>query len=377
MKQAIKKLRQIFSYRKNWFIFILSFIVIFSSTLVIDLKYSEVQVYETISSYFPDNLLIDSSTRYLDKESSINSKYRNCTYFEVLQFSQTIKNPTNLDVDEDARITILGVDNNFFNCPILPDNNKYGFNKLYFSGDVSYSEEAFRDKGMFAVIPEGLIKNDEFENFKICGKSTKIIGTYTTAFESSEMIIILPITTLLDTFSLYLQTISAYLYIDRSSTTEISNYALLFSLNKDRIISDTNAFIKNANDTLSLFIALCFIASVSICILCVFSIKNRYHEIGIKLAIGASKIDILLELMVENMIVILTSSLGAFLLSIFCSVVIESLQTIRIGVYSINIYMPIIVFCLSVYIISSFIFVFITSLIGVNSNIEGMLKEER
>ena len=377
MKSIAKKLQQIFSYKKNWFIFLLSFVVIFSSTLAINSKYSEVKEAETISSYFPDNLLIDNTIRYVDKTFRVENSYRGCSYFEVIEYSPRQGNPTNLDIDEKTKLSFLGVDNNFFNCQIIPDNNRYKFNKLAFPGDVSYQEDAFKNKGMFAVIPDGLIRKEEVENFKICGKDVKVIGTYSTMLENKNVMIILPNTTFLDMFSSYTNLMKVSLYVDRASGGGLTGYALSNTINKDDIIFATNATIRVANETLPLYIVLCFIASVSICILCVFAIKNRYNEIGIKLAIGASKVDVLLELVIENMVVILMSSLGAFALSILTSVTMQSIQTIKTGIYAINIHMPVIAFCLTAFLISSFFFVFLTSLIGVNSNIEGMLKEER
>lgn len=377
MKKIFKSLSNVFKYKRNWFVFVLSFVVIFSSAFTINSHYSDVKKYETISSLFPDNLLIDDSCNYSMKKNLIETYYQGCSYFEVINLTKRAKEFTNLDCEEELKITFMGVDNNFFKCPIIRDGSICNFNRLIFSGDLSYTEEMFKQKGMFVVLPEKLIDDKETNLLKICGRNANVIGTYKTTFENNEVMILFPITTFLDAFSSCAESMMVSLYVDRETYKNPSNYALSRTINKDSLIFATNAMIKTANNTLPTFISLCFIASVSICVLCVFAIKNRYNEIGIKLALGARKIDVLLELVTENMAVVLISSLVAFVLSLVCSTTFESIKTISTGINSIAIHFPVLLFCLSAYLLSSLVFVFIPSLIGVNLNIEGMLKEER
>ena len=377
MKRISNFFKQLFVYKKNWFVFILSFFVIFISTFAINLKYSDVKKYETISSYFPDTLLIDNSSMITSVDFSLEEYYKNSNYFKVFNISKEFSEVTNLVLPENQEIDFYGIDNNFFDVGILPSASKYKFEKIDFSSEIKYSEEMFRFYGMFAVIPESLLEVNDIHELKICDRPVNIIGTYSSLFEDDGIKIFLPNTTFLNIFESFYNSIGVTLYVDKTTCGELNTFTLSYTLDKNDILLLTNAYIDLANNSFSLYLALYFVASISICILCVATIKNRYNEIGIKLAIGARKTDIVLEFMTENLMVIFISSLFAFFTSIAACLVFESIETIKTSINCIMIFFPVSIFCLCIYLISSFVFVLIPSLIGVNSNIEKILKEER
>lgn len=376
MKKIRSFLKLIFSYKKNWFIFILSFSVIFISVITINARYMDVKKYETTSSYFPDNLVIDEKTSKSEVNRHLNTDLEGYDYFYNYECIISASKATNLDLEEDFEIIFYGVDNNFFNCPIVLDDTDYGFNYLFFSNENVYTEEIFQYKGLYAFIPEDFVSSESLTNFEIFGKKTEIVGTFKTLFESNKVYIFLPITTMVSIFENTFAPFYANLYFDISEGG-LPQYFSQNIFGKNNVNSIVNKYIEIANESLSTFMALILVANAAVSILCIVTIKNRYNEIGIKLAIGARKSDIVLELLIENIFVIFVSVLPAFIISNFLTLIFEALNTLKYGFsyFAINWTSCTLTAC--VFILTSTLSVLIPSIIGVNTNIEKILKEER
>ena len=342
------------------------------------MKYSTVKEYETIKSYFPDALAITHPEYSTFVQKNVQTYAGDCEYFEVTEIQKKLCDISNLDVSNDIRVTLCGIDNNFFKYPFVTDDTSYGFNKLIFSNNQFFSEEMFAYKGMFAVVPEKMIERKDFNKFQLFGKPVRIINTYTNLFDNnSPLKIFLPITTFRNELKSDYTLMKSSLYVNINSGSGFSNEKMGKSFTKNNLIIKTNNIIDEANSAFSLFISLYAIASISICVLCLVTIKNRYNEIGIKMAIGARKIDIILELIVENLGVILISSLVASIFSIFTCTVVQSIISIRNSIYVVMINFPLSIFCLCMFLLFSIISIIVPSFMGANSNIEKILKEER
>ena len=281
----------------------------------------------------------------------------------------------NISLADDLDITFYGIDNNFINCPIIKESTDFGFN--FFDFDSSYfDDEMFENKGMYVIIPENFIDSDSIERLEILDKKTKVIGTYKTLFKTDKTCIFLPITTMNDIFNRYYGVFKVNIYFDISENG-LPEYFNNDLLEKNSVNTIVNKYVEIANDSISTYISLILVATAAISILCIVTIKNRYNEIGIKLAIGAKKSDIVLEFLTENLALVIFSSLLSFGLSIFITLILESLNTLILGFSCIAINWSTCVFTLGIFIMSALISVFIPSLIAVNANIEKTLKEER
>lgn len=372
-------LKTCFYNKRNIFLSVLSFVIVFLITIFSTVANIDITKESAYIDFFPDNLAISSNVKYSELNDIIDTYYSNCEHFEVYK---TIVNngSTNIfsdNADEKFLLEIYGIDNNFLKTGIDKDDDKklkfsaFSTNEKYFSNDdIQYGAMIFySNKNVGNMFESGLNLN---------GFNLKFYGLIESKFKDSNSLlkIFIPLGSFYDIFiqnESDLKQITVDIY---SNVTHLKdgNDDLL---TKKKLVSTYNAKITDNNNEIVFLLFLLIFSSISVVILVSFSIRNRHNEIGIKLAVGAKKIDVALEFTGETFKVSLVGILLGFICGIYLDLLISLIYSIlyKINVFSFNIYFSIFGSCITL--LTFTICSLLCCLLVVRNNIESILKEER
>lgn len=191
------------------------------------------------------------------------------------------------EVQESLNLTVVGVIDNLYNTKVEQLN--------YEKGVLNLREPIFTNLQFYSPLSTVEEKLETSEN-------KFFMWTFTDQIEFNELNEIL----------------ISYQQISQGKTTEfnITTHSNLLK-NEVQFIKPIETFI---NIILSLFLV---ISGISVMSIMFFSVKERIPEIGIKKAYGASKIDILIQFILEGMIISFVGAVIAIFLSVVISVLIE------------------------------------------------------
>ena len=372
-----KFLKTLFSNKKNIFLlllsfFIMSFALIFSTATSMPLVKQSAFV-----NLYPDSLCVRHNVLYKNLDQVIEKYYQTTDHYEVLKLS-TYSNKTNITKESTEKvfpINIFGIDDNFLNIGLEYDEDKkLNFNSFTLSGNMLDDQDLIFGATIFYTNQKGIGLIDS--ELVLFGTPFSFGGMLTSKIsEDKNLNIYLPITAFKEVV------VKNVDYID-SITVDIYSLGLGNSSVKDVFTKNTVISIFNEQQTQQnqnmLFVSFLLVISlVSISILVSSTIKNRHNEIGIKLAVGARKIDVSMEITKEmTAITILGTALG-FGFGIYVSLIIGSISSIINGVLMIYINFPLAIFAACCFILSAIVCSLLCCLFGVNNNIESILKEER
>lgn len=375
----INLFKKLFKYKKNFFVLALTFFGVFVSNIYTNLTSIEMKSDERFIDRFPNDLTIERIYNFDNLSSHLAKNYDGYDHSELFSISSNQSSIiSNAKLEEKAEITLFGIDNNFLNLKIIKDINLfYSFDKFSVIGENNFSNLEFKQCSCVCYLSKEYFNSlKDNNNIEISGLIFNIKGYID--FEHNETLsnvfpVFMPNSTFLNLFSNKTALIKTEIY------SKINPYTIdsLNTLKKETIVTVFNTKYNNGNQSLIYLMILSLISEISLCIVCIFSIKNRTNEIGIKLAIGARKSDIVFEICVEMLLISLIGSILGGICSCFLCLIYESLLTCFTSIYYLTLNLSFLMFSISIFSIGSIIFSFTASILSVNSNIESMLKEER
>ena len=368
----------LFSYKNNIVVLFFTILSLCGCLISTNIVLSNTTRYENVVDGFPNQLVVECGVGMTDfKETKDSILYSKIKSFTVLSFSCEVGKPTYVNQfnTKEERVVIYGVDNNFFNSPIVIDSYQpFGFLDLEVLKHFSFQTVSFVENSLEAIV----LTNNNYvwtRHINIRDKNLKIMNIVDLSqiVKEETTFIFVPITTFYYLFEDAENFIDWFIYSNDTNYVGSKNKLIT----KDDVVEKYNLKVQQANNYVNVMYFCLAIICFSNCIINVLNTKNRNVEIGVKLAFGAKKRTIVLEFLVEQFGIHLLGSILSFFFSAFIVLDIEAFLTLFSGFNYFYVNLPLSLFFISVYLLASLIFAIIPGAIMSNINIETILKEER
>lgn len=374
----ISYLKACLSNRKNSFLILLSFLVICLNIVFSTITSMKSVKQDSYADLFPNDLFIFHDVMYDDLNTIIETDYDSIDHYETYRTGiYSIK--TNIALanrNESFLIEVIGIDNNFINVGIEYDSKQtMHFNAFSFNG-IAFSNDDFQYNPSFCYVND-VGKNFINENIVVNSVPFRVSGVLTNKISDDEMLkIYFPKRAIEDVIVNNVDSLNS-ISVDVYSNAIKENINSSKMLDKNDVIKIYNIEARGNGQGTLFFIALMVLSILSITILVSSVIRTRHNEIGIKMAVGAKKSDVLFEITKEIMLIVSFGVLAGCLAGVYLSLLIGIHYSIMNGLFMIFIDLPMLFFAASTLILISGICCMACCLFGVNKNIESVLKEER
>lgn len=365
--------------KKHIFIIILSFIITFFISLSLNLNDIQSKIGTIDYANYPIGYSIYSSLDIEYYQSFMEVNFPDFEYKKYLMSSKKIT--TNISY-ENLEINVLGCDIDFEKFP-LPScySNSINFAKLKSGSSFNNSDIINRSNAI--ILYESHLKKIGFNNgdyILIDGIKFYIKGVLEDNPDvirniSKDVIqIFIPFTTFESIFNFI--NVKTVIYTNNYNITSLDedkNFISYYKINQLIKFNENRLF----SSTLPLLIISFVISFISFLILQIVLIKERYNEIGIRRAVGASREEIIYSFTLESL---LSTLLGIILGFISYLIVFTFIQLSLTMIYKSNFFVDnlnIIFIFILLYAFVSFFSILIPTLIGTKINISSILVEEK
>lgn len=390
----------LFRYKKNTLSFILSLLLVFFSIVGINLFSISGVSLNNDYAFFPDNITIFDNMDGEYSEGKIEGLYPNAKYVSYVY-------ATDLELDipslKGYTYKIFGVDKNFINVPIISstkDEKCFAMSSIVAGDNITdldddrcnqvalmYAKQ-YNYFDMEASQGQININNYPFYIKGLLQSNVGIEDTDEITKDSTCFYFFIPRSTFLNMLPddpagpRY----KKLFYVDTTGYKTINDDTILesYGIRSENIFSVAihEAEINKSRkyfDNLFLWmsIILTAISSISLIIVGLINVKNRYAEIGIRRAVGASKDDVCFKFFRENFVLMTLSTIIGFLMGLFAVFLIYEYITLSSNFLTFHFewYFSLMFFC--IYLLITSIVYIIPSLAAANINISVILKEEK
>ncbi len=365
--------------KKHFFIIILSFIITFFSSFALNITNIQSKIQYIDYANYPNNY---SAYNLLNIDNYENFMNQNFPGFEYKKYYKTSDKVTTNIVFDNLKIEVLGCVNNFEEYP-LPScySDSINFSKLKVG--CSFDNIDIINHSNAIIMYESHLKKIGFkENDYILINGVKfyikgILEDNADIIRNKEENIIqffIPYTTFASIFK-YIN-VKIVIRTDNYNFNYLNddvNFVSLYKINKKIGINKQYLI----NTSLPILIVMFIISFVSITIIQIVLIKERYNEIGIRRAVGASREEIVFlftkETLTSTFFGMVIGIISFFIVFSFFQLLLTTIYKSNFFVYNFNTMFS----YLLVYVLVSFFSILIPTIIGTNINISSILVEEK
>ena len=365
--------------KKHFFIIILSFIITFFSSIALNITDIQSKLNNIDYANFPSNYSVYNLLNIDNYEEFMRQNFLDFEYKKYYKSSDKVN--TNIILDG-LKIEVLGCESNFEKYP-LPScySDSINFSKLEVGS--SFSDFDIINNSNTIIMYETHLKKIGFSSgdyILINGIRFYIKGILEDNADvirnrSQNIIqIFIPYTTFTSIFkNINVKTVIQTNDYNFKYLNDDINFISTYKVNQ-RISTNKEYLISTS---LPLLAVLFIISFVSIIIVQIILIKDRYNEIGIKRAVGASREEIIYSFTKDTLIsTIFGMVMGIimyFVVFTFFQLFLTMLYKSNFLIYNLNM---IFVFVF-IYAFISFLSILIPTFIGTNINISSILVEEK
>ncbi|MGM9858908.1 MAG: ABC transporter permease [Bacilli bacterium] len=367
------------SNKRYLFIIILSVIISFFSSIAINVSNIEAEIQHIDYSNYPRGY---STYKLLDTDDYKDFMEYHFPNFEYKSYFTSSNDPTTNLRFENLKVNVIGCEANFETFP-LPScySESINFSSLKYGTSFEYSDIITKTNALIMYeshIQKIGLKDDQY--IEINGTPFFIKGVLSDNNDVLRNIDknIIQMFIPHSTFSSLFKDISVntIIYTQNTNFTLFDNEINFMSEFKVNNLIETsyNYFVSSSMVSLVMLFGISFI---SIVIVQTILIRERYNEIGIRRAVGASKSDIIYLFSKSSL---LSSLVGAIIGFVIYLIVFSFIALILSLKYFTNLFLfniNMVLIFLSIYLIVCFLSILISTIIGTRINIATILVEER
>lgn len=365
--------------KKHFFIIILSFIITFFSSIALNItdiqsKFNNIDYANYPSNYSVYNLLnIDNYEEFME---------HNFFDFEYKKYYKSSDKVTTNIIFDNLKIEVLGCESDFEKYP-LPScySDSINFSKL--KSGSSFSDFDIINNSNAIIMYETHLKKIGFNNgdyILINGIRFYVKGI----LEDNADVVRNKSQNIVQIFIPYTTFASVFKNINVKTVIQTNEYNFEYLNNDINFLSmyKVNQKINTNKEylistSLPLLLVLFIISFISIIIVQIILIKEKYNEIGIRRAVGASREEIIYsftkDTLLSTIFGMIIGIIMYFIVFTFFQLFLTLLYKANFFVYNLNI----IFIFLFIYAFISFFSILIPTFIGTNINISSILVEEK
>ncbi len=364
--------------KKSFFITILSVLIVLLSSIALNITELQARIYNIDYANYPKNFSVYNLLNIDNYEAFMSNNFFGLEY--KVYYHSYEKVTTNL-LNDDLKIQVLGCESKFESFP-LPSTYSDSINVTKVKSGESFTDKDILQKTNVMMMYNAHLKKigyQEGDYIVINGIKFYLKGVLLDNEDIKRNIdeniiqVLIPASTYATIFN----------HINVKTVIKTFNYRFDYLDNDVNFVSQRKIDMK-INTTkdylfstsLPLIIVLFLVAFISISIVQIILVRERYNEIGIRRAVGASKDDIVFLFTKSTLIKaikgIIVGLMIYFIAFSFIQLLCSQIYMANLFVYNIGI----ILLFATIYLCVSFLTIIVTSFIGSQINIISVLVEE-